>query len=202
MRVLLAPLMGAVPCTEAVAISLMHRPRLKFRLVPLKMGVVNGIPGLVELITNIINNVLVDMLLWPGKLVVPLVELQVLGEAPPKSPEAARAPIVRRPPPPPWVKTLNQLLVPLRFLFPAPVRDGDDGGNASHMSGMTGPLPSSHLDWLKARLAEVCLNFGCGGLALRRADVYQSSRLNKSPMPFRAKFSFKFSGPPTCARQI
>ena len=157
-RVLLAPLMGEVPCLEAASISLLRRPRLKFRLVPMRMGFLNGIGILMDAITNIIDNVLVDMLLWPRKLVVPMVDIEPIVAKGEESAAAATSPVRKdvpaaRPPPPAWVKTLNQLLVPLRILFPAP--SGSSFDEPRTTTGMEGPLPSNHLDWLKAGLAEV-----------------------------------------------
>lgn len=152
-RVLLAPLTKDPPCMEAVSISLIEPPSLEFRLVPMNMGVINAIPKLVDKIGSIIRTVLVDLLLWPSKIVVELGAVEAVPSASDSAPAAAESTTKPKPraPPPAWLKTVNTVLFPLKYFLPPPP-------SAEYEITDVGiPIVRSrhHLNWLRANLADV-----------------------------------------------
>lgn len=90
-RVLLANLTKDLPCFEALAISLVRRPIIKFKLQPLGLPL-STIPGLEDFIFNMVNDILVSMLLWPNKLVIPVVPVATPFEEDPLANRSLPAP--------------------------------------------------------------------------------------------------------------
>lgn len=74
-RVVLKPLITKIPCIGAVAISLVKKPKISFRLEALVPVNIMSLPVLNTLLYDIINGQISQQLLWPKRLLIPLQKL-------------------------------------------------------------------------------------------------------------------------------
>ena len=73
LRITLKPLIGALPCFGAMDISLVSKPEIDFDL-KLLGGDVLSIPGLGDWLRSFVAEVLADLLVYPKKLSIPMID--------------------------------------------------------------------------------------------------------------------------------
>ena len=73
-RAVLKPLLYEIPCFGAVAVSFVSKPEIRFKLSTVGVSVMS-IPGLNELLYDLIGSQLAAFLLWPKKIIIPIKKL-------------------------------------------------------------------------------------------------------------------------------